>query len=436
MNRPTTALLAALDALLAVAIGIGIPLVMLTILWAVQFDLAIDWSVFWRSAVDFWMLGNGVDLRIALDPQTAAQLALDQAAVPFEIGIAPLGFALLTVFLGRRSGLRLGQSAHPVLGLAVGMLTVAALAALAWQSAQSDVATPSLRQAVLFVPFVYGLGLLLGIVPSVLRERTALFAWFARQVHRIPAPELPLVATALRGGAMIATGLVAVAGLAVALLLVIQYSTVVSLYESLQSGIAGGAGLTLAQLALMPNIVVWAASWMLGPGFVLGTGSAVTPLGTQLGLIPSLPVFGALPQGSPLGFAALIVPVAIAFLVAVVLRPRLRGGVGEDRAAGRAARPGFGPVSVGRVVATGVGMGLVAASILALLALWAGGAMGPGRLADVGPDPAMVWLWAAVEFSVACTVGLLASGVRFGASETKSAVKPTTADDPLGYRQK
>ena len=41
MNRPLTALFAALEALLVVGIGIGIPLVPLTILWAAQYGLQI-----------------------------------------------------------------------------------------------------------------------------------------------------------------------------------------------------------------------------------------------------------------------------------------------------------------------------------------------------------------------------------------------------------
>ena len=49
MNRTTTALLAALEALIAVAIGIVIPLVPLTVLWATTFGMAADWLGFWRA---------------------------------------------------------------------------------------------------------------------------------------------------------------------------------------------------------------------------------------------------------------------------------------------------------------------------------------------------------------------------------------------------
>ncbi|QWT23984.1 hypothetical protein KPL76_00585 [Subtercola sp. PAMC28395] len=400
MNRPTTALLAALDALLTVALGLGIPLVMLTVLWATQFSLSIDWIVFWRAAADVWMLGNGVDVLISLDAGTAAQLALDHAAVPFEIGITPLGFAVLTVFLGRRSGLRLGFTEHPFFGGVVGIVTVGLLSGLVCASARSDVAVASFRQAVVFVPAIYALGLLAGAIESIARTQSPLRSGVRDRVDALPTVVQSVVAAALRGGAAIAVAMVGVGALAVALLVVVNYSTVVSLYESLQSGIAGGAALTIAQIAFMPNLAIWAASWMLGPGFALGTGTAVSPLGTQLGLIPSVPVFGALPHSSAIGFIALLVPVVITFLITTLMRSRpelhfaltVRG--------------------IGQTLGTGFATALVAAGLLALLAMWSGGAIGPGRLADVGPDPSAVFLWAFVSCGVSGSAGLVAAGVR------------------------
>ncbi|WP_216364243.1 cell division protein PerM [Subtercola boreus] len=415
MNRPTTALLAALDALIAVAIGIGIPLVMLTILWATQFDLSIDWTVFWRASADLWMLGNGVDLQLALDPALAARLALDGAATPFVVGIAPLGFAVLTAFLGRRSGLRLGFSPHPVLGLVVGVAAVSALSALVWLSAETPGAVPSFWQAVLLVPAVYGLGVVIGAAASLSQQQRPLAGWFLRQWERMAAAARPFVAVALRGGLIVVAAMVAVGALAVTGGLLVHYSSVISLYESIGSGIGGGAALTLGQLALLPNAVVWAASWFVGPGFALGAGSSISPLGTDVGLLPSLPLFGALPQSSPLGYAVLVLPVAIGFMVAVALRPRLAspavsaGGRPHTAGAGAGAAAG---TTAARMIGTGFGIGIVAASILAVLALWSGGAAGPGRLAVVGPDAGAVWLWSFLVFGVSAVVGLLSSGVQ------------------------
>ena len=52
MNRSLTALFAAFEATLVVAIGIGISLAPLTVLWGVQYGFSSDWLVFWRAAVD------------------------------------------------------------------------------------------------------------------------------------------------------------------------------------------------------------------------------------------------------------------------------------------------------------------------------------------------------------------------------------------------
>ena len=66
MTRRLTVLLAALEAVLGVAIGVAIPLVPLTIIWAAQFGFGPDWLIFWRGAVDVWLLGHGVDVTFTL----------------------------------------------------------------------------------------------------------------------------------------------------------------------------------------------------------------------------------------------------------------------------------------------------------------------------------------------------------------------------------
>lgn len=50
-------------------------------------------------------------------------------------------------------------------------------------------------------------------------------------------------------------------------LVLTHYGEIISLYESLQSGLVGGIALTVGQLPIVPNVVVWAASWIVGPGF-------------------------------------------------------------------------------------------------------------------------------------------------------------------------
>src|SRR5688572_2841334 len=123
MNRPLTVVFAALEALLVAGIGIGITLVPLTVMWAFQYGLQVDWIVFWRAAADTWMLGHGVDIRLTLDEVTAASVGFPEASAPFALTIAPLGFALLTLLLAYRTGRRIAETPHFLLGWVIALTT-------------------------------------------------------------------------------------------------------------------------------------------------------------------------------------------------------------------------------------------------------------------------------------------------------------------------
>ncbi|MEY2847559.1 MAG: hypothetical protein RI885_224 [Actinomycetota bacterium] len=419
MTRRLTALFSALEALLVVGVGIGIPLVPSTLLWAVQYGLEIDWSVFWRGAVDGWLLGHGVDIRFTLDPLTAAGTGLPGAGEPFVVTIAPLAFALITLLLGMRAGRRIGETPHRHLGhlVAVGMFALLALGVTA--SALDPMARPSLVQGALLPTLVFALGVAIGSAVSRSRltpeersaaGRSARFERFDLSrfeptylVGRLgPASRAALAsaATAARGGGAAVAMLLAASAVATAALVAVHYGEIIALYEGVQSGYLGGAALTVAQLAVLPNLVVWAAAWFVGPGFAIGTGTAVSPLGTALGPLPAVPVFGALPTGDlAWGFLGLLVPVLAGFVSAVILGSRLSSGAGDR---GEAAR--WGPV---RIIGTGLGMGLCAGVTLGALAWMASGSAGPGRLADVGAPWFSVALWCALEVGIPAVMGLL-----------------------------
>lgn len=395
MPRRLTALFAGLEALLVVAIGVAIPLAPLTLVWAVHFGFAVDWVVFWRAAVDVWLLGHGVDVTFVLDADLATALGMPAAGEPVRVTIALLGFALLTLLLGVRAGSRIDETGHPVIGTAVGVGVVASLSvALTW-SVLHDAARPSLVQAALLPGLVFGAGIVVGLVRGGgARGRIAL-----RLRDRLDGVSPVLragAAAALRAGVAAVALTVAVAAVAVAALIVVRFATLIGLYEALHTEVVGGIALTLAQLALLPNLVLWGAAWLLGPGFAIGVGSSVSPVGTSLGPVPALPVLGALPTGDPaFGFVGLLVPVVAGFLAGVAVRPALVRAL--DR--------------VGPLVTVGVGVaaGIVAGVLAGFLAAASGGSAGPGRLADVGPDALVVALVAAAEFGVAITLGLAAA---------------------------
>jgi hypothetical protein len=404
MNRITTALLAALEALIVVAIGVGIALVPLTILWGTHYGLGIDWFVFWRAAVDVWLLGNGVDLTVQLPVDLSVSLGLAGSELPFTLSLALLGFGLVALLLGVRTGRRAATTTeYSITAAGTAVLAYGILAALLTASAGTAIVTPAPVQGVLLPTLVFAAGVLIGLSGSG-RTSSLLPPWVRRpvddQLGRIPAEVRRQLATALRGGAAAVAAIMVVSGVAVFVSVLANFATVIGLYETLQTDVMGGIALTIGQLALMPNIVVWAASWFVGPGIALGTGTSISPLGTTLNEVPGLPVFGVLPSGTlDFGFLGLLVPVLAGFIIAVLLRQ------GLDK------RPNA-PHGRVRMLVTGGLIGVVAGILLGLLAWASAGAIGPGRLAEVGPNPLVVGALAAVEVGIPAAIGLLVGGRR------------------------
>ena len=403
MNRITTALLAALEAVIVVAIGVGIALVPLTILWATHFDLAVDWLVFWRAAADVWLLGNGVDLMVQLDPVVVAALGLPAAAAPFPITIALLGFALLAAILGVRTGMRAAETPHRWVGVVVSILAYGVLATLITFSAGAEVVRPSHLQGILLPTVIYASGVLIGAELGRAR-RGAEGADGLHPVGRgiraryraLPLTTHTVLVEALRGGTAAVAGVIGVSAVAVAALILVNYATIIGLYETVQAGIMGGITLTLAQLALIPNLVIWAAAWFIGPGIAVGVGTSVSAAGTLLGPVPGLPILGTLPHGTlALGFIGLLVPILVGFACAVMTRQRM-------------GRSGTSAHTMPQHLITGLSMGVVAGILLGLLAWWSAGSMGPGRLSEVGPNPLLVGALAAAEIGIAACLGMLA----------------------------
>ena len=71
-----------------------------------------------------------------------------------------------------------------------------------------------------------------------------------------------------------------------------------SLNDALGAGAVGSVLLLLAQLAYVPNAVIWAVCFTLGPGFAFGAGTVVAPTGAALGPLPMFPMLAAMPSGA------------------------------------------------------------------------------------------------------------------------------------------
>ncbi|MBX9243916.1 hypothetical protein ICW40_03730 [Actinotalea ferrariae] len=138
----------------------------------------------------------------------------------------------------------------------------------------------------------------------------------------------------------------------------------------------GGLLLAVAQLAVAPNLVVWALSWLVGPGFAVGEGTLYSPAEVVAGPLPALPMLGALPVegGGLLRWAPVLVVVAGV----------LAGAWLHRRLVVTRARDTLAAVAV---------VGVTAALLTGALVLLGSGSAGPGRLAVVGGSPVVVAVW-------------------------------------------
>ncbi|MDR1852925.1 MAG: DUF6350 family protein [Propionibacteriaceae bacterium] len=132
----------------------------------------------------------------------------------------------------------------------------------------------------------------------------------------------------------------------------------------------GAVAWGLALIAWLPNLLVNACSFALGAGFSIGPDSSVTIAATQLGMLPSVPVFGALPANGlwPEWMGILLVT---GVLVGVLV--------------GFVAVPKFLDVPTLRGVLVSALSGLLTAGVLLAFAWFATGGLGSERLAGIGP---------------------------------------------------
>lgn len=386
MRSTTAAALAALEALVTVAIGIGIVLVPATLVWALQHSAGPSWLAAWRAAADLWLAGHGVDLRVAPGGAGSAALGSATTVPPFPITIAAAGFSLVTVLVGVRIGRRGVAAGHPVPAVLAALVAFAAASTLVTLGAQSAVARPAIGQGIVLPAVVLAVGLAIGAAPDAVRSGLA----------RAPRRAAVAVRAAAAAGAASASLVLAAGAVLVAVVLAVRFASAVALYQGLDAGPLGATALTLGQLSLLPDAAVWGASWLVGPGFALGTGSGVSPFSVQLGPLPSLPLLAALPRHAPAaGWAAVLVPVAAGVVSAIGAGARARAD-DEDALAH--------PVDVASASA---GAGVVAGVVLGALCWWCSGSLGPGRLIDAGPDPLLVGVVAAVEVAIASAAGLV-----------------------------
>ncbi|MFT4233319.1 MAG: DUF6350 family protein, partial [Leucobacter sp.] len=335
MRSFVTAVIAAIEAVAVALAGLAVIAAPVLLLWAVSFDLAAEPATVLSAIGGTWLLAHWVPLSLTLSPETALALGQPPEELAFALSLAPLGITLITVLFALRAGWRFGgrggTGAAGVLGGTLGF------GASAW--AVSRAASPGTTWpealAVLVPAACYGLASAAAFAVRAARDEHRWWASAMRAVQRgieylgiRGAAALPVRAgQALRLAAAMLAAFIGLAGLALAAALVVGYPRVIGLSQSLQLDPLGSALLFLAQLALLPVVLLWGGAWLTGAGFAVGAGSSVTPFETLLGPLPALPIFGAIPQGwgSFGGLApALVVLLAVVLGLLFVRRQGLR----------------------------------------------------------------------------------------------------------------
>ncbi|GAA0923428.1 cell division protein PerM [Nonomuraea longicatena] len=384
--------------MLAAACTLGVGLAVLTTL------TLVGWMAAPRGA-----LGQGLPAVF----RTAAQLWLAAHQTGFAIpgghvGLLPLGLMVLPAFLLYRAGRWMARDADLRVRLperlpknsprekanarrrAQLLLVVQAgvslaapyalLAGLIALVAQNDVTQPFIGDALLS-------HFLLAFLVGALATARTIGSW-ATMLRLLPERVRALtVGTAVATLIMLAGGLIMVLAA-----VVFNLGEVRALSSQLSTGFVGGVLLFLLQGLYLPNAVIWGMSYISGPGFAFGTGTLIAPTGVQMGMVPSLPLLGALPDSGP-------VP---SVMMAVVALPFAAGAVAGVMVARIAPSHSYEAAPLWGFF-SGVCTGLLAGVLAGL----SGGPLRGGRLSVVGPS---VW---EVALSVALEVGV-AAGISAG----------------------
>jgi Family of unknown function (DUF6350) len=362
-----------------------------------------------RTAIQLWLVGHHVSFELRGTGR---------------VGLLPLGLVLLPGALLWRSGrwvVRTGQVerlrhvGYAALALALPYGLLAGALAVASRTALS---APSPAQAA-------GAGFLLALVAGGLGGARALAPW-GRLIALLP-DRLRCVVVGAAG----ALGVLAATGALLAGISLLDHANGFRLTsDELSPGPVGSALLLLAGLVYLPNAVVWAMAYVIGPGFAFGAGTIVAPAGSVVGPLPLFPMLAGLPTAPPGPHTGEPGPVSLALLAI----PYLAGVFGGLLTVRTAPSP-----TIEAAPLWGLAAGAAAGCVTGALAVFSGGPLGTGRLAAIGPSGWQVALVATLEIGIAAaiTAGIanwLLIRRRRARGGAVSGEAPQPATEPAGHR--
>jgi hypothetical protein len=314
-----------------------------------------------------------------------------------RVTAVPLGLTVVTALVVWRLGLRLGDSvsghgpdadaiADGVRDWTVGTATFvftlgyAAVAVVTDRLAGTPATSPSLFRTLVWIAFLCGgLG---GTAIAIGSGRAAIWTSF-----------LPISVRASAAAAWRTLVWFVVVSTAVfAISLIVDWDGAVNVMSQLHTS-PGAATLLLVVCALVvPNAAIFSGSYLLGPGFAVGTSTLVSPTAVVLGPLPMFPLLAALPDDGHTTWAT----------AALLALPPLVAAAAVYRTLRRYPTTRWDDAAL-----RGAGAGLACAVAFAVLAALAGGAVGPGRMTDVGPFVFETLLHGIAMFGIGGLVGSL-----------------------------
>ncbi len=373
--------------------------------------VAAGWLLMAGAAALGWLTSPASELEAAL--LLGSDFLLLAHAVPVQVGgqlvsIMPLGLSLMLVVL-----------AYPVAALAAGQAARAQAPSddtgRMWVDGQAVVArvagtmalTHGLTVALLAAALEAAGGALAGLLGGVVLGGIAGLWGASRALGFDPRRGWPLWLRSVPS-AMAAAVLVCITGGAAALTvtLVVHRDRIATLHEALDPGVAGTVLLVLVQLLYLPNLVLWATSWVLGAGVTLGDESLLSMSITDVGFLPSIPVFGAVGEpglGGGVLFWWLAVGVAAGLVAAIVV------GMARRRA------------RFDETALVGGLSGVVAGLLVTVACSLSSGGLGTERLAHIGATTAQLVIVAPTLLGLSGLVGGAVLGL----------VRPPPRPEPL-----
>lgn len=182
--------------------------------------------------------------------------------------------------------------------------------------------------------------------------------------------------------ALIAFGLLFVAGsLLTSVSLILNWAQLRAVTTLMAPGFIDGFFMTLLGIGYLPTVNVWAMSYLLGPGIVLG-GGVVTPENASPGALPAFPLLSILPsESAAIATFLVLIPILIGVIIYFLL-PRERWSAQGDSVATSLSFI----VRWREVVTLLISIGLLSLFVW-IAASISSGSLGSGYLKFIGPVP-------------------------------------------------